>query len=348
MSTQADSGIPLSLLPEERHQPFRLLELPPDLLSVLTSKNPPVLRLKSSHAPSGEPGGLAVLCTPDKTYNIRQKNSSNTVYILQPGDEDTFSGTASSIEQQLIGISKPESTLETLPGSKSIAAAHIRQLLPVLTSTDQTTATKSSFTKSRLLDNIPFSDAECEEAYKELSCFADNITAHCIVPSAQVKIQAWLSILQNARANAVDLLSELDTDAVLSLKDGLEDLPPGLYEAILSAFTSTSEQKTSVDQARLARWVGLNRLEIDAPKTPISAATFKASWKDALPEQLRDKVDLALLSDRHTLSAGGKSIAFKDYATDLSPGDGTAATEGKSALGTKRKWHDKFKPVKKA
>lgn len=304
--------------------------------------------MKSSEGPAGEAGGLAVLCTPDKTYNIRQKNSSNTVYILQPGDEDTIPSTATATaEQQLVGISKLESTLETLPGSKSTAAAHIRQLLPILTSTGQTTGTKSPYTKSGLLANVPFSDAECEAAYRELSCFTDNTNGHCITPSAQVKIQTWLSMLQNARANAVDLLSELNTDAVLSLKDGLEDFQPGLYEAVLHAFATTSEKKTSIDQDRLVRWVGLNRLEVDAPKAPMLIPTFKTSWKDALPEQLRDKVDLALIADRHQLSAGGRAIAFKDYALDLSPGDGTAATEGKSTLGTKRKWHDKFKPAKK-
>lgn len=311
------------------------------------------LQLKSSDAPSGEAGGLAVLCTPDKTYNIRQKNSSNTVYILQPGNESTIpSSTASEVQQpRLVGISKPESTLETLPGSKSIAAAHIRQLLPILTSTGQTTATTSPLTKPQLFSHIPFSDAECENAYRELSCFTDPINNHCICPSAQVKLQNWLSILQNARANAVDLLSELDKDSILSLKDGLEDLPAGLFEAILQAFTSTSSSpkgKTSIDPDRLVCYVGLSRLEVDAAKLPIPPATFKTAWKDALPEQLRDKVDFALISDRHVLSAGGRAIAFKDYAVDLSPGDGTAVTEGKSALGTKRKWHDKFKPVKKA
>lgn len=304
--------------------------------------------MKASDAPSGEPGGQAVLCTPDKTYNIRQKNSSNSVYILQPGDASSPDNAAAIGGQQLVAISKPESTLETLPGSQSIAAAHIRQLLPILTSTGQTTATKSRLTKSKLLANIPFSDAECEHAYQELSCFVDNVSGHCIVPSAQVKIQTWLSMLQNARANAINLLSELDADAILSLKDGLEDLPIGLYEAILQAYTVKSEGKTSLDQDRLVRWVGLNRLEIDAPKTLVSVPTFKAAWKDALPGQLRDKVDLALLSDRHQLSAGGKSIAFKEYSVDLSPGDGSAATEGKSTLGAKRKWHDKFKPSKKA
>ena len=64
---------------------------------------------------------------------------------------------------------------------------------------------------------------------------------------------------------------------------------------------------------------------------------------------VQDRPDVCVISDRHQLSAGGKSIMFKDYAQDLIPGvDGTGASESKSALGTKRKWHHKFKPAKKA
>jgi sister chromatid cohesion protein DCC1 len=295
---------------------------------------------------SGDTPGNAVLCTPDKTFNIRQKNSSNTVYILQPGQGDT----SSIAEPGLIGISKPESTLETLPITNFTAAAHIRRLLPVLTTTGQLTGTHDSSTKSQLLKNVPFSDSECEVAYRELSVFVQSTTDHCIVPSAQLKIETWLSMLENTRANGIDLTSELDQDAMLSLKDGLEDLETSLCDAIVHSFTSTNaEGRTSIDSDRLLRWVGLNRLEADALKTPISIATFKASWKDALPEKLRGKVEISLLSDRHQLSAGGKSIAFKDYALDLAVGADSAGVAGaKSTLGTKRKWHDKFKPAKKA
>lgn len=157
-------------------------------------------------------------------------------------------------------------------------------------------------------------------------------------------------MLENARANGVDLVSELDHDAMLILKDGLEDLESGLCDAILHSVTNTNtEGRTLFDFDRLLRWVGLNRLEADALKTPISITTFKASWKDALPDKLRGKVEISLLSDRHQLSAGGKSIAFKDYALDLAVGaEGAGAAGAKSTLGSKRKWHDKFKPAKKA
>lgn len=42
MATQVDAGIPLSLLAEDRQQSFRLLELPSELLALLTSDNPPM------------------------------------------------------------------------------------------------------------------------------------------------------------------------------------------------------------------------------------------------------------------------------------------------------------------
>lgn len=39
MSTQEAAGIEFAILPEEHHQHFRLLELPPELLNVITASN---------------------------------------------------------------------------------------------------------------------------------------------------------------------------------------------------------------------------------------------------------------------------------------------------------------------
>lgn len=41
MSRQDESGIAFSILPEDGRQHFRLLELPAELLDLLTSDNPP-------------------------------------------------------------------------------------------------------------------------------------------------------------------------------------------------------------------------------------------------------------------------------------------------------------------
>lgn len=41
MSSQDASGIDFAVLPESQQHHFRLLELPPELLELLTSDNPP-------------------------------------------------------------------------------------------------------------------------------------------------------------------------------------------------------------------------------------------------------------------------------------------------------------------
>ena len=285
-----------------------------------------------------------MLCTPDKTFGIRQKNSSNTVYVLQSSESDT-SPDGAITAPELVGISKLESTLETLPAPSTKASTYIRQLLPILSTGAPVTGRTQPMTKGQLFSNIPLSDAECELAFRELSAFADHITKHCWIPSATLKINTWHSILENARANAVDLTAELDEDALLSLKDGLEDLAPGLFEAIVHSIATTANGRTSIDTDRLVRWVGVNRLGADAPANVIGVAEFKTSWKDELPESLRDKVDLAVISDR-TEIRGGKWVKFKDDSFELAAG--VKSANASDAAGTKRKWHEKFKPAKKA
>ncbi|OAQ90055.1 Sister chromatid cohesion protein DCC1 [Purpureocillium lilacinum] len=63
------------------HQPhdagYRLIELPPELESLLESEAAPVLTLESADS-------SAVLKTADKSYAIRQKNTSNALFLLSP------------------------------------------------------------------------------------------------------------------------------------------------------------------------------------------------------------------------------------------------------------------------
>jgi hypothetical protein len=107
----------------------------------------------------------------------------------------------------------------------------------------------------------------------------------------------------------------------------------------------TNNGQTSIDPDLLVRWVGLNRLAADAPVQVISTSEFKTSWKDELPEKLRDRVDLALISD-HAELRGNKWVKLKDDSSELVTG--TKGANAPAAAGSKRKWHEKFKPAKKA
>lgn len=56
---------------------YKLLELPPELLALLESDNPPALRLEST------PTAGLVRTLDNRTWSLRQKNTSNALIILQ-------------------------------------------------------------------------------------------------------------------------------------------------------------------------------------------------------------------------------------------------------------------------
>ncbi|KAL7942676.1 hypothetical protein V8C42DRAFT_331625 [Trichoderma barbatum] len=103
-SSQTAPKIPLYHSPDNTG--YRLIELPPDLESLLESENAPVLTLESSES-------SALLKTPDKTYSLRQKNTSNAVMLLAP----------SSSEQGVAAISTIHETVELEPVAQNVAAS---------------------------------------------------------------------------------------------------------------------------------------------------------------------------------------------------------------------------------
>ncbi|PTB39169.1 hypothetical protein M441DRAFT_59256 [Trichoderma asperellum CBS 433.97] len=111
--SSADIKIPL------RHKPddvgYRLIELPPELQSLLESDNPPVLTLESSET-------SALLKSPDRTYSLRQKNTSNSVILLSPLASSTSSN------QGIAAISTIHETveLELVPEHAAAASGQLK------------------------------------------------------------------------------------------------------------------------------------------------------------------------------------------------------------------------------
>ncbi|EKD12382.1 sister chromatid cohesion protein Dcc1 [Drepanopeziza brunnea f. sp. 'multigermtubi' MB_m1] len=121
MATQYTTDIPISS--SHTQQAFKLLELPPELLSLLESENPPTLTITSStSAPS-----YAILTHGTNKYQMRQKNTSNPLLILQPSrtgptpvdDADGFVS-----QPSVTAVAKIEDTVELIlqeeagPGEK--------------------------------------------------------------------------------------------------------------------------------------------------------------------------------------------------------------------------------------
>ncbi|KAH9883624.1 hypothetical protein F4778DRAFT_627953 [Xylariomycetidae sp. FL2044] len=74
MSSQKDAGTPIKHVPDGVG--YKLLELPPELLTLLESDNPPVLSLESST-------NSAILKSANQSWGLRQKNTSNALILLK-------------------------------------------------------------------------------------------------------------------------------------------------------------------------------------------------------------------------------------------------------------------------
>ncbi|KAK8080530.1 hypothetical protein PG997_008348 [Apiospora hydei] len=82
MSSQDNTGIPLTHAPDGKG--YKLLELPPELLALLESDDPPVLKLESSPV-------SAVVKHGGQTWGLRQKNTSNALILLAPAPASSSS-----------------------------------------------------------------------------------------------------------------------------------------------------------------------------------------------------------------------------------------------------------------
>lgn len=111
LSSQSVAGIPLNHAPSATT--YKLLELPPDLLALLESDSPPTLRIEPSPT-------AGLLKTPDnKTWSLRQKNTSNALILLQVSSPGSGSGQDSAAA--LSTVATLHETVELVPEAESAA-----------------------------------------------------------------------------------------------------------------------------------------------------------------------------------------------------------------------------------
>lgn len=307
------------------------------------------LQLKSPEGPPGhELESTAVLCTPDKTYNVRQVSTSNEVYLAYGSSNLN----AIPLQPRLEAIAKFESTLEVHSANNASAAAYIKTALPVYTTTGHYES-KSPLTKTELFANIPLSDVGCAQAYQDLACFEieDGDGLHSLIPSSATKLQIWEMILTSATANAIDLTGGVDISEILSATTESGDWPRSMTKAIFVSMCMDAMGTTvQLHETKCARAVGETLLQVrtENGRQPTSLKSFTNAWADLLPEKWRGRADINLLERSYTTENEGKDVNFVEGGeTDGAGAAAGAVTEAKSTLGAKRKWHEKFRASNK-
>lgn len=184
-----------------------------------------------SGTPSSKPA-YAVLCTSNKTFQLRQVQTSNSVFVTQPvskpqGDDIPLPG--------LVVIATCTATLELHPVCGS-AIPYLRTVLSVYdTSEDTVDAAGNAQNKLQIFSNIPLSDDECEAGWRELVAF--ELAGSSYRPAAKTLLQIWRSINAAALAEGINLGSQFLTD---DLHEAIEDegYPPTLLTSLLSGLVA--------------------------------------------------------------------------------------------------------------
>lgn len=307
----------------------------------------------SDNTPGNSSDTNAVICSDTKSYHVRQVNTSNSLYITQPKEVPSSDHGPSSTGVQC--TAKNDFTLELLSITPHVdnVKPYIQAALPIYSSTGHLQS-KPPVTRDQLFADIPFSYAECLHAYEEMACFELEQPHGCCIPSGQVKLQAWQSIMEEAAVHHLDLTGPVSVTQASNLISQANDLPDQVVKAVWNAMTTenTQTQELTIDEESCVKFLGLSKLQASTQEQgSTSKSLFMASWRDLLPEKWRNTPKLDILKGQYALVNENRDLTLAgSLAERQQQGDSgkAASADGKSMLGAKRKWHEKFRASKKA
>ncbi|KAF7715280.1 Uncharacterized protein PECH_000445 [Penicillium ucsense] len=303
MATQASQSILFTNT--QPQQGFRLLELTPELEELLSSKDAPRLQIKSPSLALAravlDPSALEYvnLCTPTRTYRIRQVQSSNSLHILQPSlgriskeDIKVVGGSDGANEESLnlvdgtvAAIAKCGSTLElhtpqdgfsAVPFLEKSLALFDRRVgdgdrdLDVDMLGDESGDADATVLRERVFADVPVSSGQCEAGWMEICAFADERRRHCWRPSARMRLGIWKRVVEGATLQGIDLNKQFlvrdlwksvldDDDDDESEDDGVNALFPRALFEAVVRRVSVVEERPPLS-AEL-KWASLDKIE---------------------------------------------------------------------------------------
>ena len=135
-------------------------------------------------------------------------------------------------------IAQCTSTLELVPAST--AGVSLRQILPIYRSSVadpeaevhkiKNSDRKEKISKQNVLENIPLSPRQFDEAWVEVCAF--EIDGKAWIPSANSLKGVWNSIISAATAKSIDLARKFLVADLADMVEG-DGFPPALLDAVI-------------------------------------------------------------------------------------------------------------------
>ncbi|KAI0256129.1 sister chromatid cohesion protein Dcc1 [Lactifluus subvellereus] len=273
---------------------FRLLELPSDLCKLIESSVGGDLNL----AIKGGPEDDAVLCTSDRTYNIRSVTLSNSVLVVSPSPDLDAS------EGQVVIQDSLKELLELVPAVPRLhrlgALLREHQWEEGHEEEDENftgAAKRKRFTLDHARIELQASEEELVQALKEKHVLIIDDALRPLSPSYLHKILELLLM------HLVSLSQPHDAASVLELSRSLEYEHEVRREVTLQVMrwygeVDAADELWKMDVERVVRQVGLGVLR-QHKGNPVPEDEFMAKWSTAIGDTFVASMSLKLLTGNY-------------------------------------------------
>ncbi|CCK73406.1 Dcc1p NDAI_0G04210 [Naumovozyma dairenensis CBS 421] len=309
---------------------YKLLQLTPDLLNILT--NPEYkgdeLKFKSLHD-NGKSD--VVLCSKEKTWSIKQKNHSNTVLLMKefvPEDNENDDGEDNDrIEtfnmprpiNDFLGFTKTTFEYETRLSKGEINL----EMVPVYDGEKDffdhnNTKGKKKNGKisklqnmSELIENSCCSEKECLEQWNRLG--GCEINGYVCLLSSDFLSKSLHVVLMSVMAEQLNM-DQLTVDETFNaidkdVGDGFSPYTREVVKTVLNKFgTSISKnedkgtrdvEKYRLDTPEITKWYGILALKKYVSRSSMALDEFLIKWKSLFPPFFPCNLDIAMLRGWH-------------------------------------------------
>lgn len=281
-----------------------------------------------------------MLCTANKAFQLRQVQTSNSLFVTQPALEAHSNEIPNPVTR---AIASCTATLELHPSDAS-AATLLREVLPVYDIVaGDVDAIGNGKSKATMFDDIPLSQGQCQLGWEDLNAFEHEGSSY--QPTANVLAQVWSSINAAALAEGIKLDSQfLMADITKSVTE--EGHPSDLVEALLRRLANVEQDLAGpwscLDRVKTVAFAG--KILLDAKQgNDYLIADFTDTWEDKLPEAWRKHAHLSAIEGAYEFPTK-TTIRAKSTASSSTNVNSEAAAAAKP---TARKWHEKFGKTRK-
>ncbi|EGV66579.1 hypothetical protein CANTEDRAFT_100334 [Yamadazyma tenuis ATCC 10573] len=267
---------------------YKLIQLPPELLSCIEAKSP--LNIKSSRLKND-----LTLVSQDKTWKLRQMDQTDTVLLMDcnvvPGSlvgltnlpyEYELVSTKILIDVSKIPVYKGESSLSTM-------------------STDIVTCSLS-----KLIDDTPISTEEFYKEWYEVGGCEINGCCFVIDDSLVTKfLHTFLTVVISSKIDYKSGILDLEKFSALLEPHGfIAEVSNTLFHKFCRL---NSDHKYTIHNDKIAKWFGIQTLK---SARSFDIDDFNLQWKNQFPNFYNVPLDVKMLRGHLYKTAGSSRISY--------------------------------------